>query len=226
MKQLLSKEQLELCHVLSQALGNRNIKELNPEVDYASVIAIAESHKVTSLLYPALAESGLPENVWNSVDQRAKQAVCQSYRLLMLDRYVINTLQEHGIDAVLLKGCGTAAWYPVPELRKSGDVDLLLKNEQEALKAVQILSETGFTKEKEQLSQHHIVCKSPDHIEIELHTALAEPFDSEKTNQFLAECQKEYFTHRREVNTMGVSFLLAADGYHAFYLLLHMLIPL
>lgn len=223
MEQLLNKEQLELCRILSMALRNKKIEKLDPDVDYARVIAIAESHKVTSLLYPALEEVGLPENIWNIVDQKAEQIVRQSYRLLMLDRYVINTLQEHGIDAILLKGCGTAAWYPVPELRKSGDVDLLLKNEAETLKALQILSEKGFTKEKEQLSQHHMVCESPDHIEIELHTALTEPFDSDKTNQFLMECQKAYFTHRREVNTMGVTFQLTADGYHAFYLLLHML---
>lgn len=223
MEQLLSKEQLELCHILSLALDNKKIEKINPDVDYARVIAIAESHKVTSLLYPALEEAGLPENIWNIVDRKAEQIVRQSYRLLMLDRYVINTLQEHGIDAILLKGCGTAAWYPVPELRKSGDVDLLLRNEGEALKALQILVNNGFTEAGEQLSQHHIVCDSPDHIEIELHTALADPFDSEKANQFLAECQKEYFAYRREVNTMGVIFCLTADAYHAFYLLLHML---
>lgn len=223
MEQLLNKEQLELCRILSMALRNKKIEKLDPDVDYARVIAIAESHKVTSLLYPALEEVGLPENIWNIVDQKAEQIVRQSYRLLMLDRYVINTLQEHGIDAILLKGCGTATWYPVPELRKSGDVDLLLKNEEEALKALQILVENGFTEVKEQLSQHHVVCDSPDHIEIELHTALADPFDSEKANQFLTECQKEYFAHRREVDTMGVTFRLTADAYHAFYLLLHML---
>lgn len=223
MEQLLNKEQLELCRILSMALRNKKIEKLDPDVDYARVIAIAESHKVTSLLYPALEEVGLPENIWNIVDQKAEQIVRQSYRLLMLDRYVINTLQEHGIDAILLKGCGTATWYPVPELRKSGDVDLLLKNEEEALKALQILVENGFTEVKEQLSQHHVVCDSPDHIEIELHTALADPFDSEKANQFLTECQKEYFAHRREVDTMGVTFRLTADACHAFYLLLHML---
>lgn len=209
--------------MLSLALDNKKIEKLNPDVDYARVIAIAESHKVTSLLYPALEEAGLPENIWNIVDRRAEQIVRQSYRLLMLDRYVVNMLQAHGIDAILLKGCGTAAWYPVPELRKSGDVDLLLKNEGEAFKALRILKENGFTEAEEQSSQHHIVCESPDHIEIELHTALTEPFDSEKANQFLAECQKEYFTHRREVDTMGVTFRLTADAYHAFYLLLHML---
>ena len=56
-----------------------------------------------------------------------------------------------------------------------------------------------------------------------MHMSLAEPFDSEKVNRFLADCQKEFFEHRRMVETMGVPFALPSDGYHAFYLLLHML---
>jgi len=37
---------------------------------------------------------------------------------------VVTTLREHGIDPVLLKGQGVAKYYPVPELRQCGDIDL------------------------------------------------------------------------------------------------------
>lgn len=223
MEQRLNREQLELCHLLSLALHDKDLEQLDPEVDYARVIAIAQKHKVTPFLHPVLAEKALPDEVWNTVDRKGVVAVRQSYRLLMLSRYVIRLLAEHGIDAILLKGCGTAAWYPVPELRKSGDVDLLLKDKETTRQALRLLNEKGFVTTEDQMAHHHIVCESPDHIAIELHMSLAEPFDSEKTNRFLAECQSEYFVHRRSVDCMGVTFELAADGYHAFYLLLHML---
>ena len=223
MEHLLNREQLELCRLLSLALHNKALERLSPDVDYARVIAVAESHKVMALLHPVLEHAGLQESIWKIVDRKGEQTVRQSYRLLMLSRYVIGLLKENGIDAILLKGCGTAAWYPVPELRKSGDIDLLFKSEDETRKALQILAQQGFVTTEDQPANHHIVCESRDSVSLELHMSLAEPFDSEKTNRFLADCQKEYFAHRRMVDCMGVAFELTSDGYHAFYLLLHML---
>lgn len=223
MEHLLNREQLELCRLLSVALHNKALERLSPDVDYARVIAVAESHKVMALLHPVLEHAGLQESIWKIVDRKGEQTVRQSYRLLMLSRYVIGLLKENGIDAILLKGCGTAAWYPVPELRKSGDIDLLFKSEDETRKALQILAQQGFVTTEDQPANHHIVCESRDSVSLELHMSLAEPFDSEKTNRFLADCQKEYFAHRRVVDCMGVAFELTSDGYHAFYLLLHML---
>lgn len=223
MEHLLNREQLELCRLLSLALHNKALERLSPDVDYARVIAVAESHKVMALLHPVLEHAGLQESIWKIVDRKGEQTVRQSYRLLMLSRYVIGLLKENGIDAILLKGCGTAAWYPVPELRKSGDIDLLFKSEDETRKALQILAQQGFVTTEDQSANHHIVCESRDSVSLELHMSLAEPFDSEKTNRFLADCQKEYFAHRRVVDCMGVAFELTSDGYHAFYLLLHML---
>ena len=223
MEHLLNREQLELCRLLSLALHNKALERLSPDVDYARVIAVAESHKVMALLHPVLEHAGLQESIWKIVDRKGEQTVRQSYRLLMLSSYVIGLLKENGIDAILLKGCGTAAWYPVPELRKSGDIDLLFKSEDETRKALQILAQQGFVTTEDQPANHHIVCESRDSVSLELHMSLAEPFDSEKTNRFLADCQKEYFAHRRVVDCMGVAFELTSDGYHAFYLLLHML---
>lgn len=223
MEHLLNREQLELCRLLSLALHNKALERLSPDVDYARVIAVAESHKVMALLHPVLEHAGLQESIWKIVDRKGEQTVRQSYRLLMLSRYVIGLLKENSIDAILLKGCGTAAWYPVPELRKSGDIDLLFKSEDETRKALQILAQQGFVTTEDQPANHHIVCESRDSVSLELHMSLAEPFDSEKTNRFLADCQKEYFAHRRVVDCMGVAFELTSDGYHAFYLLLHML---
>ena len=206
MEHLLNREQLELCRLLSLALHNKALERLSPDVDYARVIAVAESHKVMALLHPVLEHAGLQESIWKIVDRKGEQTVRQSYRLLMLSRYVIGLLKENGIDAILLKGCGTAAWYPVPELRKSGDIDLLFKSEDETRKALQILAQQGFVTTEDQPANHHIVCESRDSVSLELHMSLAEPFDSEKTNRFLADCQKEYFAHRRVVDCMGVAF--------------------
>ena len=98
-----------------------------------------------------------------------------------------------------------------------------MKNKEEAERACKILEKRGFCKKEYQAAHHHIACSGVDGIEMELHVTLAEPFDSEKTNTYLKQCQASFFEHRKSQDVMGVTFELAADAYQAFYLLLHML---
>ena len=66
----------------------------------------------------------------------------------------------------------------MPELRKSGDIDLLVADQKAGEKAYEVLHEHGFRKAPEQHAHHHIVCVGTEQIGIEIHVALAEPFDS------------------------------------------------
>ena len=51
----------------------------------------------------------------------------------MLNNALVNSvleLRKHGIDPVLLKGQGIAKYYPMPELRQCGDIDIYVGQEQ------------------------------------------------------------------------------------------------
>ena len=41
---------------------------------------------------------------------------------------IVMELRKHGIDPVLLKGQGIAKYYPVPELRQCGDIDIYTRS--------------------------------------------------------------------------------------------------
>ena len=170
-------------------------------------------------------ENILPEDGadWKRVQERSTQTVWQSYRLLFISRYVTGLLKDAGIDTILLKGSGVAGLYPVPELRKSGDVDLLVENGKMAQEAGRCLQVHGFVAESGHQENHHLTYMSPEGIRLELHSALVEPFDSTEVNTFLEKCQKDFFENRVTENVMGVDFFLASPSYQAFYLLLHML---
>ena len=74
----------------------------------------------------------------------SRTTVRQSYHLLFLTRDLVRLLEERGIPVLVLKGCGVAELYPVPELRKSGDVDVLIPgNCVEA--AAELLEKEGFS---------------------------------------------------------------------------------
>ena len=119
----------------------------------------------------------LPEDGadWKRVQERSTQTVWQSYRLLFISRYVTGLLKDAGIDTILLKGSGVAGLYPVPELRKSGDVDLLVENGKMAQEAGRCLQVHGFVAESGHRRKITIFTyMSPEGIRLELHSALVE----------------------------------------------------
>lgn len=198
--------------------------ENNEELDWEKMCHIAERHCVLSLLYGGLVEAEtLPESVKSRVTAAARRTVQQSYHILFLSKFLIARLEEADITVVLLKGVGTASFYPVPELRKSGDVDLLLITPDCMERAEEILLRCGFRVSKEQHALHHLVFTTGDGIAIELHTMLAEPFDNQEINRYIQEKLSDCSRNIRRVNCMGVELPLLDTGYHAYELLLHML---
>ena len=194
------------------------------EPDWIKICDIAERHSVLPLLYGELAETEtIPESVRSRVATAARRTVKQSYHILFLGKFVIARLEEAGIKVALLKGVGTASYYPVPELRKSGDVDLLLITPDCMEEAKEILLRCGFRVSKEQHALHHLVFTTGEGIEIELHTMLAEPFDNQEINRYMQEKLPDCSRNVRRVNCMGVELPILDTGYHGYELLLHML---
>jgi len=202
----------------------KNIIIKYENVDWDRLARMADRHGIIALLYDALGGgAAIPKSASDRLKAVSNKIVLQNYHLIFLGRTVIELFRKNSIPVVLLKGSGTSGLYPVPELRKSGDIDLLLLNPSDIDRCGNILEEAGFNKMDEQLAHHHVVYCTGEKIEIELHVMLAEPFDNKKTNEYL---QKIYYTcknHVVEKDVMGITLPIFDDGYHAFYLLLHML---
>lgn len=192
--------------------------------ELGQIMELAERHRVLSLLYDTLQkQEGLSALQKENLQKRARTIVAQQYRLLFLTRWVIALLEENDIPAVLLKGVAIGAYYPVPELRKSGDVDILLLYPADGERARKLLGENGFEEEKAQMARHHFCLHSEDGIEVELHTMLAEPFDNERMNRYLEKVLNECRNQIDRVQIMGIEFPVLKRAYFAYELLLHML---
>lgn len=225
----LSKEQLLLCGLLGQALTGKQFRKLSgssQKADMEKVIQTAERHKVLPLLYDELCEkrevNSLSPADMKRIEKVSRITAKQSYRLLFLTRCIVGLLSEAEIPVLVLKGCGAAEPYPVPEMRKSGDVDLLIP-ENRLEDARELLIREQFTVKKEQHANHHLVCCSPDGIDVELHTMLAEPFSDEDINQGMRRVLPLCFTQREVRECMGISLPLPSEPHQALQLLLHML---
>lgn len=211
-----------LCCLLKCALLEKPFNDMESYTEYEldNAVKTAMKHSVLPLLYDTL---NYAERGTDMLESVSLQTIQQSYHLLFLSKYVADLLLSSGIKVILLKGSSTAALYPVPELRKSGDVDLLFENRQEAGRACVVLKKAGFNIKKEQHAHHHIACISPDGIDVELHSMLVEPFDSNRVNNYLEKVKEGIFKNTCTEDILGVRLPVLSKPFHAFYLLLHML---
>ncbi len=225
---LLGRDELFLCDLLRFSINKNNWKKNNVKDlslsggEWQNAAKMAAKHGVLPLLYDAFCALEMEDAAAMAKDGAFK-AACQWYHLLFMSKYLTNLFLDNGIKTALLKGCATACLYPVPEYRKSGDVDLLFEDEKEAGKAYELLKNRGFFAAKDQHAGHHIAVISPDGIEIELHSALAEPFDNDKINGYLRGRQRDFLDRSSRKQIMGVKLPVLSEAHHAFFLAIHML---
>lgn len=223
----LNEGQRLLCKLLRAALTGTALPESDGELlgkaDKKALLRMAEQHRVLPLLYDVLHDCKvLDSEEWRRVETYSRQTVLQSYRLLFLTRELTETLEQGGISPVVLKGCGLAAWYPVPELRRAGDVDLLVR-EQDLDHALAVLQQAGYVISEIQHANHHVVCCSERGIDVELHVMLAEPFNDGKINGRMRELSETFAEKRVYRDCMGVELPVPPDACQALQMLLHML---
>lgn len=225
----LSKEQKFLCLLLGRALTgdcSRELAGIRRQTDIKEVIRTAQQHRVLSLLYEVLCGDAQVEPLEDAdrklVENVSRTAAKQGYRLLFLTRYLAGTLEEAGIPVLVLKGSGVAELYPVPEMRKSGDVDVLIPGDRMG-DATELLAGKGFQVGHSQHANHHLVFSSGDGIDLELHTMLAEPFRDNRINRAMDRLLPECFEKREYRECMGIALPIAPEPYQALQLLLHMM---
>ncbi len=194
------------------------------EVKWMEVVENAKRNSVASLIYDLICKiDTIPEQAKREIEKYSRMMCLNSYRLLNIDIQLDKVLYKAGIPFCIMKGVAAAADFAVPELRKSGDVDILLTNQGDIGRAVTEIEKLGFKKEADQHSLHHVSMSDAVGTEIEVHTMLAEPFDNNKINEYIdkliPECGRQ--TTRKKI--MGVELPVLTDAYHAYELLLHML---
>lgn len=244
------REERELLRLLKAALAESPDREKinssgqTDDINYEKLFAMAQAHQVLSLLYDVLETAAQEEAVsasettvheeagkapecmgaWRVVwQQAARRTVSQNYHLLFAGKFLTGLLREADIPAALLKGTATSAYYPVPELRKSSDVDLYLLKEGDLPKARALFLAHGMTVKEEQHSLHHLVMQTAEGIVVELHTLIAEPFDNAAINAYLEKCRAVFTAHTEEKEIMGAALPVLTGACHAYELLLHML---
>ncbi len=171
----------------------------------------------------------------NRITFACRSQILSNYYLWHESRRIIRHLEDAGVRTVLLKGAVTGSYYPEPECRKSGDIDLWIVDSDpdgiamensfgEAFeKAEEVMRQLGYEREEECHSTYHVAYHA-NGPEVELHGRLTGMLDEIQSNHLRAGFSeyssiqlKEYEIHE------GLSFMSLAPVDHAYYLLLHLL---
>ncbi len=193
------------------------------DIDFNEVYRLAEEQSVCGLVAAGL------EHVQDVIapQEVLLQFIGQSLQLEQRNRAMNSFIAEHvdnmrkmGIDVLLVKGQGVAQCYEKPLWRSSGDVDLLL-NEDNYCKAKEyLLSLSSGNKKEERYSRHLGMNIGPWYVEIHgsLRTGLATRVDRE-----VDMAQRESFQGGRVRiwDNGGVPVTLPAQDEDVFFVFTH-----
>ena len=203
-----------LAHEIFEAVADIDAST----VDWSAVLAEAQRHKVTALLYPAIRSmDGVPEAIFNKVCGTAIAVATASEAMLKEQRRILDLLEARQIPCAVLKGTSVAYLYPHPELRTIGDIDILVEEENldEACKALQADDfAPSYTAEKH-------LCLQKGAVWVEMHRMVSVFPESEK-GRFTRRYMTEALRHTQEAEICGVRFPMLSGAYQIIALLAHM----
>lgn len=143
-----------------------------PTADWQALYDLAQSHNVTGLVGRILADLPAdhrpPEDLAVAFRQAMGQTLMAYEKRMAAVQVMEQTLTDAHIPYLTVKGACTAAAYPDPSLRTSGDTDIVLTPDNQQ-KAVRTLEQRGFAKK---VTHDDVVMLTLHGFEFELHTRL------------------------------------------------------
>ena len=119
-------------------------RPLPPVTDWAALLQLADAHRLLPLAYPLIQQSACPPAIKR--ESKSQMALLTLHWIEQDKQHarVLNVLTAVGVDAVVLKGPALARTvYPRPSLRISGDLDVLVHQE-DWLAAHHALLQAGY----------------------------------------------------------------------------------
>lgn len=210
--------------LLQSAIWNRPVA-INGAIDWPSVMRLAEHHATVTLLcdvaskLPADQQPDTQMLVWMKNQMRANLFFHMHLKQTLLQS--VKMLRDKGIDPVLLKGFSLAQYYPNPNLRQFGDIDLFVGLEKfhEACGVLRSLPGSynwGVILD----SGRHFNIEFGDYS-IEIHRVSSEIIDEKKNAIYLEMERQGLFVHSREVELEGGRFRIPSMEFMVFFTFFH-----
>lgn len=153
-----------------------------------------------------------------SFKRTAFSAAMNNEKLLSAQDEVIRWFDEAGISSVILKGTSASVYYPQPETRPLGDIDILVSPE-DVQKAAEIIENNGYQKTEIEHGFH--IGYRKNKIVLELHYAPTDVPNS-KGGMAANAIMDGYLTNTQTKQILGHEFPALSEQNQALCLLMHM----
>lgn len=143
--QKMTNTQQAVCALLNSALFDTPLC-LPKNLDWTEICRELEFQAVLALPGDLIDRLDMPEEIRESWRRKYMGQVYQGYRNVAEQDALAALFAEHDIVYVVLKGSAAAVYYPKPEYRSMGDIDVIVA-ERDYDRALALLRENGY-KEK------------------------------------------------------------------------------
>lgn len=141
--QKMTNTQQAVCALLSSALFGTPLK-LPENPDWVEIFRELEFQTVLALPGDLIDRMDMPEEIREKWRRKYMGQVYQGYRNAGEQDALAALFAEHDIAYAVLKGAAAAMYYPKPEYRSMGDVDVVVA-QRDYSRALQLLRENGYT---------------------------------------------------------------------------------
>lgn len=192
--------------------------EISPG-EWNLLFSLAQAHRILPLVYQAVSRcpgfSSVPPELKNRYRAQSLQQAAVQVRCTDAFSAVVKALRDAGVRFLVVKGIVLRNLYPNPDLRLSGDEDLLVHHEDMAL-CCQVLQSLGYETPEPESPQYELPFSHPRNpLRLEIHRSLFPPEQETygQWNRLFPDC------FSRGILQDGIPTLSPAD--HMLYLILH-----
>ncbi len=158
----------QMLNVLKQSVFGKKTDYILDE-EYEKIFELALRQGIFPLVYPVISpKQENPSLQWEGIFLKT---IATNERKQYCLKKIIDNLDKEGVEYCVLKGCTVATSYHMPELRVSGDIDLLIPPEKEKT-VMTTLENMGMTISPRGKEKHHFEAHDKSGGLIEVHVRL------------------------------------------------------
>ena len=175
-----------------------------------------------ALVFPAvLAQEDIPSAVRAQMKSVCMSTIQQHVHLGHMLSMAWSAMKQADIQVVLMKGAGLAAFYPEPQMRQWGDIDLFVGAQQyhpacAAMRAT-FPDALKFDEELDHYKHYNLIA---DGVSIEIHrvtVSLPHPLDERRYARF----EQYGMSHAERMMVSGVEVMIPEATFNALLIMLH-----